>query len=390
VRQEWSPEDLIGSWTLVEEDWRLVGNKTGPTRLGFALLLKFFELEARFPRYAEELPAAAVDYVAGQVQVDAAVFAKYAFSGRTVEYHRAQIRRAFGFREWTVADEERLAAWLAEEVCPVELVSERLAEALLVQCRTERIEPPGPSRVERLIGAARSACEARFCERTVARLGEERVKRLTALVETAEADGPGRGLLAKLKVDPGRISLETLLREIDKLTAVRALGLPADLFADALEKLVDAWRARAARSYPSDLRASAAPVRLTLLAALCWVRQAELTDALVELLIGLVHKINARAEKKVGRELTADLKRVPGKESILFRLAGAAVDHPDHTVRRVLFPVVGGQTLRGVGRRGQGEREGVPGQGADQPAALLLQSLPADAAAAVGHPVLPV
>jgi len=30
------PEDLVGSWTLVEDDWRLIGNKTGATRLGFA------------------------------------------------------------------------------------------------------------------------------------------------------------------------------------------------------------------------------------------------------------------------------------------------------------------------------------------------------------------
>lgn len=43
------------------EDWRLVGNKAGPTRLGFALLLTFFELEARFPSSAKELPPAARD-----------------------------------------------------------------------------------------------------------------------------------------------------------------------------------------------------------------------------------------------------------------------------------------------------------------------------------------
>jgi hypothetical protein len=51
-------------------DWRLVGNKTGATRLGFSLILKFFAIEARFPRHAGEVPRAAVDYVAGQVQVD--------------------------------------------------------------------------------------------------------------------------------------------------------------------------------------------------------------------------------------------------------------------------------------------------------------------------------
>lgn len=47
MRREWNPEDLIASWTLVEDDWRLVGNKTGATGLGFALLLKFFELARR-------------------------------------------------------------------------------------------------------------------------------------------------------------------------------------------------------------------------------------------------------------------------------------------------------------------------------------------------------
>jgi len=34
----------------VDADWALVLNKSGATRLGFALLLRFFELEARLRR----------------------------------------------------------------------------------------------------------------------------------------------------------------------------------------------------------------------------------------------------------------------------------------------------------------------------------------------------
>ena len=92
--------------------------------------------------------------------------------------------------------------------------------------------------------------------------------------------------------------------------------------------------AKIARSYPSDLRAAPRTVRLSLLAALCWVRSAEITDALVDLLIGLVHKINARADRRVERELIDELRRVRGKEAILFRLAEAAVEHPDDAGRR--------------------------------------------------------
>ena len=61
MRREWEPEDLIACWTLLDGDRPLIANKRGPTRLGFALMLKFFELEARFPRHAGEIPPAAVE-----------------------------------------------------------------------------------------------------------------------------------------------------------------------------------------------------------------------------------------------------------------------------------------------------------------------------------------
>jgi hypothetical protein len=35
VWQEWEAGELLASWTLAGDDWRLVGNKSGPTRPGF-------------------------------------------------------------------------------------------------------------------------------------------------------------------------------------------------------------------------------------------------------------------------------------------------------------------------------------------------------------------
>lgn len=63
MRREWEPEELIAEWTRLDCDWELVGNKTEATRLGFGLMLKFFELEGRFPRHVGELPKAAVGVV---------------------------------------------------------------------------------------------------------------------------------------------------------------------------------------------------------------------------------------------------------------------------------------------------------------------------------------
>ena len=149
----------------------------------------------------------------------------------------------------------------------------------------------------------------------------------------------------ELKRDPGKASLNTILEEIDKLERVRSLGLPADLFEDCSEKLLATWRARATVSYPAHLRAMPEPISITLLAALCWSRTAEITDALVDLLIDVVDKIRVRAENRVEKALVADLKRARGKHGLLFALAAAAVEHPDETVRRALFPVVPEATL---------------------------------------------
>jgi hypothetical protein len=60
-----------------------------------------------------------------------------------------------------------------------------------------------------------------------------------------------------------------------------------------------------------------------------------------------VHRIGARAEKKVTQELIGEFRRVAGKENLLFRVAEASVARPDGMVKDVIFPAVGGEgTLR--------------------------------------------
>ena len=137
-----------------------------------------------------------------------------------------------------------------------------------------------------------------------------------------------------------------MLTEIGKLDAARAVGLPDGLFSDVAPKVVAAWRARAAVEAPSHLRDHPRPLMLTLLAALVHERQREITDTLADLLISTVHRIGARAERKVTQELVSEFRKVAGKETLLFRLAEAAIARPDDTVRAVVYPVAGEKTLR--------------------------------------------
>ncbi|MHA7221870.1 DUF4158 domain-containing protein [Arthrobacter sp. RHLT1-20] len=197
-------DELLADWTLVEVDRRLLGQKTDVQGFGFVMLLKFFELEARFARGAADFPAGAVSYVADQLGTTVSALDAYDFSGRTSKRHRVQIRAAFGFREFSLADEAVLANWLGREVCPREVRDGALAEALLGRCRQLKIEPP--ARTSRIVGAARAAFEQKLCTDVAARLGPGGVARLEAVI----ADGTAGSLLAVLKADSGPAGLESL------------------------------------------------------------------------------------------------------------------------------------------------------------------------------------
>ncbi len=220
-------------------------------------------------------------------------------------------------------------------MCPTETNRDRLAGALRQRCRSEKVEPPSTGQVERVVASGCRHFDESFAAATAGRLGFAVRGQLEDLLARPN-------VLAGLKADPGSLGLDTLLAEIGKLAMVRALGLTEAVFADASDRIAAAWRARAARMYPSDFEACPEPVRYTLLAALCWTRQAELVDGLVELLVGLIHRINARAERRVEKELIGELVNVPGKRGIFTRLVDAALEHPDETVRDAVYPVVPG------------------------------------------------
>lgn len=122
-------------------------SKSGPGRIGFAALLKFFQAEARFPAAKADAPTAAVQYLALQTNAAASAWDEYDWNGRAIKYHRAEIRALWDFREATVEDGEVLSIWLEEHVLARERHPERIREAALQRLRDLKIEPPSPDRL---------------------------------------------------------------------------------------------------------------------------------------------------------------------------------------------------------------------------------------------------
>ena len=192
MARELDQDELIDRWTLVDDELALVAGKRGATRLGFALLLRFYTEQGRFPRGRSEIPGSAVEYVSRQVDVAASEVAFYDWSGRTIKAHRVQIRRALEYRECGVADADKLTEWLVANVTQTQRSAERVREELLARCREERIEQPTGGRVDRIVRSALHRGEERLVAKVSARLPETIRSRLFALVATATDDEPDR------------------------------------------------------------------------------------------------------------------------------------------------------------------------------------------------------
>lgn len=260
-------------------------------------------------------------------------------TGRTIEYHRAQIRKALGFRESTREDAERMQQWLIAELLPQEHQEERLREQAYKWFKRKHLEAPTSDRLTRIIHSALHTFEQQLYDATLARLPEASQIALEALLQTEIAalevsEDQGQippdpqairvqttSTLQVIRQDPGRVGLATMLEEMAKLKHIRELGLPDDLFVGLARKVLSVYRNRASIEEPSRLRAHSKAQRLTLLSALCIMRAQEITDGLVNLLIHIVHKIDVRAEKRVEQEYMNEFKRVANKEGILYRIA---------------------------------------------------------------------
>lgn len=335
---------------LAPSDYSMVMAKSRENRLTFATWLMFFRDHGRFPRGPSDLESLDIAALARQIEVTVPADGGLLLAERTAKRLRTEIRVRYGFREATVADADSLTEWLRDHAA-AEAGGEiaAMVERLETRCRELAIEPPSVERVERIARAALRAHEERFHADIYGRLSPAIRERLDELLGSAEgenATGSAPATLLTLCGNPGRPSLASMQEELAKLELIRGIDLPADLFNHASPRDLERCRRRVAVEAPHELRRHPDAARITWLAAFVYLRARSLTDDLVDLLIETIHRIGARAERKVERELLNDIKRVGGKQNLLFELADATLAQPDGVVREVVFPVVGEETLR--------------------------------------------
>ena len=310
VKPNWETEELIENWTLLPQELELAKKKVGGNQIGFALLLKHFQLLTCFPEDKSSISQVVISYIASQVNLPESSYSDYNWQGRSAKVYRVEIRDLFNFRVASIQDSEEMVTWLIDEILADEQKNEAITELVYQRFRELQLEPLTKLQVERLIRSAVAKYEAIFCQQILDKLAPEMTEQIDVLLsteETEELENEQSTVKLKmsdfafLKTDPGAVGLDSFLTEIEKLKRILAVGLPINLFKGRSSKLVKTYRHRAATETPYLLRQHPSAIRYTLMAAFCIQRSQEITDNLIEILTTIIKRIDNRAEKRINQ-----------------------------------------------------------------------------------------
>jgi TnpA family transposase len=336
-----SEATIAADWSLSFDEMSLIETKATKARLAFGVMLRFRQLKGRFPRDRDEVPPAAVAYLAEQIGPGGDGFARYDLTGRSARRHRLEILDFLGLKRLTQPDRDRAVTWMMDELCPQGLPNADMVEHAAAWFNAEHIAAPDDEDLSRLVAASCARFDARMVDGISSRLTPDQRKRLDASLAD-EDDTPG---FIRIKADPGAPSLDSILDTAERLTFIRSLQLPT---IDADGAWFKACRRRVSIDNAWRMRRHPDGLRHALYAVFLAYRQRELTDGLVDLLIELVHRIDSKAKRKVMQSFEREVKKVHGKEALLVRIAEAAIAAPDGAVREVVFPVADEEVLNAV------------------------------------------
>ena len=272
-----------------------------------------------------------------QLEVSSAAFKSYEWKSRTWDYHLALIRDHFGFRPCEVKDLKNLSDWLIEQPRKTPS-SNHLFDVAIKRLRFLRIELPTEKELQRLVNSVRQKFFDRLYQTIFEKVDQKTRKLMDQCLETCGTEGSRYDWI---KSKPGTLGMKTILKETEKLNFIKTFNLNYKvLFLGIPQELLLELKGRAKCEDSYQMRRHPLAVRCSLLAVLLYFRHREITDDIVRLFLELIRRIEKKADKSMEKELICDIKKVYGKRKILYKIARAARERPDGTIREVIFKEV--------------------------------------------------
>jgi TnpA family transposase len=316
-----SQDDLIRHYSLSESDLSLIRQRRGASnRLGFAILLSYMRYPGVILGVGDEAYAPLLSYVAQQVNIDAEAWKRYGQREQTRREHLLELQEVFGFKPFTGGHYRSAVSELSEIALQTDkgiVLATRLVESL----RARAVLLPTLPVIERICSEAISQANRRIYATLSENLSPAQHHSLDGLLKL-RADKTIT-TMAWLQQSPAASTGRHILTHIDRLKALRAIGLP-----DQIESAVHRNRllkiAREGAQMTSRNLAKFEPERRhATLAAMVIETTATITDELIDLHDRSLIAVFNRAKHKHENEFTRSGKAINEKVRLYWRIGSA-------------------------------------------------------------------
>ena len=317
-------DELIRHYTFTEPELSAIRQRRGSqNRLGFAVQLCYL----RYPGYAlptdAEPPAALLALVALQLRIDAAVWPQYAQRAETRREHLAELQVWLNLAPFGRAEYRRLLHQLAELAQQTDrgIV---LATALVEALRQQRIIVPAVEVIERVCAEALTCGTRQVYEALTAPLTEHHRRDLGSVL--APRDGTKASNLAWLRQPPGVPNVKHVLAHIERLKAIRDIGLPEGLERGVHQNRGLELAREGGQMTAQHLRDLEAMRRYATLVALILDTRATLIDEIIDLHERILGTLFNRAKRHHAERFQQAGKAINDKVRLYSRIGRALLE----------------------------------------------------------------
>ena len=341
--------------TLDSEELKLAqSHKLERNQLLFAVVIKFFQAENRYPTKKDGIDPAIIASLSNQLNVSSTLFEQSLLESLTVVRFRIKIRKLLGYRQATLIDAKMLIMWIIEQAKsgPFTLPQYReKANQFLIE---HKLESFTVERTDRYIQSAISKFEKQFFKNIASQISPDTVKLFDSILSDdaqndysdEEQESSNILNLRHLKADISGVKLKHVAFEIKKLSYLKSVQIPAKLFDGLSRKLINKYYKRIMAATPSNILEFSENARIASMICFFYIRTQLLTDLMSDLLIKLIHNMKTFAENYVNTKILNEVHLINGKFDILCTLANAALNNPKGTIEDEIYPKVSQETLQ--------------------------------------------
>jgi TnpA family transposase len=294
--------ERIRHYTLSRADLGFIRqHRWAHNRLGVAVQLCVLRYPGRVLNRGEQPPAALLGMIGAQLKTAPALWERYAARDQTRRQHQLELVRRLGLTLLSREHIRELVTWLIP-IAGQTTQGMILVRTVIDELRVRKIVLPRISVIERIASQAATRADRLLFEQLSGPLTPEHRHALNQLLELRA--GAAYSTLAWLRMPPGAPSARSVLRHMERLKAIRVLGLPPNLDRHVYRNRLLRLAREGAQTAVYQLKEYADSRRYATLVAIVLEAEATLTDEILDLHDRLIGSFFAKAKHKHEREFT--------------------------------------------------------------------------------------